>query len=65
MEYAENWNYIVSRYNELYNSPENLVQRDWEDYFLEIFGYRVCACSWLECQRDQSPFKNIGLFIIK
>ena len=39
MKYAEDWNYIVSRYKDLYNSQENLVQRDWEDYFLEIFGY--------------------------
>lgn len=39
MTYSEDWNYIVSKYNELYNSQENSVQREWEDYFLEIFGY--------------------------
>ena len=39
MKYAEDWNYIVSRYKDLRNSQENSVQRDWEDYFLEIFGY--------------------------
>ncbi len=41
MGYAENWNYIVSRYRELYNLRESNIQREWEDYFLdlEIFGY--------------------------
>ena len=40
MNYAENWNYIVLRHKELYNSTENLIQREWEDYFSEIFGYK-------------------------
>lgn len=40
MDYAENWNYIVSTYRELYNSKEIDIQKEWENYFVEIFGYK-------------------------
>ena len=40
MSYAESWNYMVRRHKELYHSQESAIQRDWEDYFLECFGYK-------------------------
>lgn len=34
------WNYIVEQYQKNYNKPEIEVQKEWEDFFSEIFGYK-------------------------
>ena len=40
MNYNESWNFIVKAFNEKFNSNESIVQKDWEIYFSEIFGYK-------------------------
>ena len=40
MNAKEKWNLIVDQYQVLRNQREEKVQRAWEDYFSEFFGYR-------------------------
>ncbi len=40
MDSKEKWNYIVSRYHELYNAQEKAIQEEWESYCSEIFNYK-------------------------
>lgn len=37
--YIENWNLLAAQHSEFYNQPECKIQRLWEDYFSEIFGF--------------------------
>lgn len=37
--YIENWNLLAAQHSEFYNQPESKIQRLWEDYFSEIFGF--------------------------
>lgn len=39
MTTSEKWNIIASRYNEIKNSPESVIQEEWENYFKELLGY--------------------------
>lgn len=34
------WNYIADKYLLLYNSTENFIQKEWENYFSELFDYK-------------------------
>ena len=40
MDKIKKWNYIVDRYNALYNSPESIIQKEWEGYFSELLDYK-------------------------
>lgn len=40
MDTIKKWNYIVDRYNALYNSPESIIQKEWEGYFSELLDYK-------------------------
>lgn len=39
MNNTERWNIIASRYKEIYSCQESVVQKEWEDYFKQLFGY--------------------------
>lgn len=39
MTYVEKWNLMVSRYSIIKNSPENVIQEEWENYFKQLFEY--------------------------
>jgi hypothetical protein len=40
MDTIKKWNYIVDRYNALYNSTESIIQKEWEGYFSELLDYK-------------------------
>lgn len=40
MDSLTKWNYIVERYSLLYNSQESIIQKEWENYFSELFDYK-------------------------
>lgn len=40
MDKIKKWNYIVDRYNALYNLPESIIQKEWEGYFSELLDYK-------------------------
>lgn len=40
MDSLTKWNYIVEKYNLLYNSAEGVIQKEWENYFSELFEYK-------------------------
>ncbi len=40
MDSLTKWNYIVERYSLLYNSQESAIQKEWENYFSELFDYK-------------------------
>ena len=39
MDAREKWEFLVDCYNKNKNAPELRIQRDWENLFVEIFGY--------------------------
>ena len=39
MDAREKWEFLVDCYNKNKNAPEQRIQRDWENLFVEIFGY--------------------------
>lgn len=39
MDTREKWEFLVDCYNKNKNAPEQRIQRDWENLFVEIFGY--------------------------
>ena len=40
MNYNENWNLLVEQHSKSYGCGECKVQKDWENYFSEIFGFK-------------------------
>lgn len=40
MTFTDIWNYIVAQYKKNYNAQEVVVQKEWEQYFSELFNYR-------------------------
>lgn len=40
MTYTEIWNFIVNEYNQNQFSKEEILQRKWEGYFSDFFGYK-------------------------
>lgn len=39
MDAREKWEFLVDCYNKNKNAPEQRIQRDWENLFVEIFSY--------------------------
>lgn len=39
MNYTESWNYLCTQHRNGLNKSEAELQRDWENYFIELFGY--------------------------
>ncbi len=40
MNTQEKWNFIVERHKTNFSKPENVVQKEWEDIFSELFDYK-------------------------
>lgn len=40
MNTQEKWNFIVERHRTNFSKPENVVQKEWEDIFSELFDYK-------------------------
>ena len=40
MNTQEKWNFIVERHGTNFSKPENVVQKEWEDMFSELFDYK-------------------------
>ena len=40
MNTQEKWNFIVERHRTNFSKPENVVQKEWEDMFSELFDYK-------------------------
>lgn len=40
MNAQEKWNYIVTRQRACFSQSENVVQREWEEFFSEFFEYK-------------------------